>query len=96
LSVTVENDASKCVETFCYTISNIIGFHFFAKIVPRPNLQHSFPFCLDGRIFFQLTGIDYLRSHLQHRVHLFLSWASLMYKPSPHPMIFRPFSLHMS
>jgi len=29
----VENDASKCVETFCYTIFTIIGFHLSAKII---------------------------------------------------------------
>jgi len=31
--IEVENESSKCVETFCCTISIIIGFHFSAKIV---------------------------------------------------------------
>jgi len=37
--IAAENDASKCVETFCYTISTILGCHLSVKIVPRPNLQ---------------------------------------------------------
>jgi len=31
LIIAFENDASKCVETFCYTISTIIGFHLSAN-----------------------------------------------------------------
>jgi len=39
--VAIENDASKCIETFCYTILASIGFYFSVKVVPWPNLQGS-------------------------------------------------------
>jgi len=33
--IAVENNANKCVETFCYFISAIIGFHLSAKNVEQ-------------------------------------------------------------
>jgi len=46
LIIAFERDASKCIETFCYIILTIIGFHLSTKIVSRPNLQCSKVICV--------------------------------------------------